>query len=125
MSTNARKRLMRDFKRIQQDPPAGVQAAPLDNNVMVWQAVIIGPDDTPWEGATLKLLLEFTEEYPTKAPTVKFLSTMFHPNVYADGKICLDILQTQWSPIYDIGKLVSYITCNVLLYLIVLCFIAL
>lgn len=50
MSTAARKRLMRDFKRLQKDPPTGIQAAPLDNNVMAWQAVIFGPDDTPWEG---------------------------------------------------------------------------
>jgi ubiquitin-conjugating enzyme E2 A len=34
MSTVARKRLMRDFKRLQNDPPQGIQAAPLDNNVM-------------------------------------------------------------------------------------------
>lgn len=33
---------------------------------MVWQAVIFGPDDTPWEGGTFKLLLEFTEDYPNK-----------------------------------------------------------
>jgi ubiquitin-conjugating enzyme E2 A len=50
MSTAARKRLMKDFKRIQNDPPSGVSASPLDNNVMAWQAVIFGPDDTPWEG---------------------------------------------------------------------------
>lgn len=43
---------MRDFKRLQNDPPQGVQAAPLDNNVMVWHAVIFGPDDTPWEVPT-------------------------------------------------------------------------
>lgn len=42
MSTPARKRLLRDFKKLQKDPPTGVQAAPLDNNVMVWQAVIVG-----------------------------------------------------------------------------------
>ena len=42
MSTAARKRLMRDFKRLQNDPPGGVSGAPLDNNVMVWQAVIFG-----------------------------------------------------------------------------------
>lgn len=29
---------------------------------------------------TFKLTLEFTEEYPNKAPIVKFKSTMFHPN---------------------------------------------
>ena len=34
---------------------------------------------------------------------MKFVSKLFHPNVYADGAICLDILQNQWSPIYDIS----------------------
>lgn len=29
---------------------------------------------------TFKLQLEFTEEYPNKPPTVKFISFMFHPN---------------------------------------------
>ena len=29
---------------------------------------------------TFKLTLEFSEEYPNKAPVVKFKSTMFHPN---------------------------------------------
>lgn len=100
---------MRDFKRLQNDPPQGVQAAPLDNNVMAWQAVIFGPDETPWEGGTFKLLLEFTEDYPNKPPCVRFLSKIFHPNVYADGKICLDILQNQWSPIYDIAAILTSI----------------
>lgn len=42
MSTPARKRLMRDFKRLQQDPPAGISGAPYDNNIMIWNAVIFG-----------------------------------------------------------------------------------
>ena len=56
---------MRDFKRLQQDPPAGqflpsrrffnqvvlpgVSGAPSDNNIMLWNAVIFGPHDTPFE----------------------------------------------------------------------------
>ena len=42
MSTPARKRLMRDFKRLQHDPPAGISGAPQDNNIMLWNAVIFG-----------------------------------------------------------------------------------
>jgi hypothetical protein len=38
------------------------------------------PPDTPFADGTFKLLLEFSEEYPNKAPKVKFLSKMFHPN---------------------------------------------
>ena len=34
---------------------------------------------------------------------------MFHPNVYADGRICLDILQNQWSPIYDVWAVLTSI----------------
>ena len=29
--------------------------------------------------------------------------------VYADGSICLDILQNQWSPIYDISAILTSI----------------
>jgi ubiquitin-conjugating enzyme E2 A len=109
MSTSARRRLLRDFKRLQKDPPSGVTGAPMDTNIMFWQAVIFGPDDTPWEGGTFKLVLEFTEDYPNKAPQVRFLTKMFHPNIYNDGQICLDILQNQWSPIYDISAILTSI----------------
>eukprot|EP00850_Spirogloea_muscicola_P002879 SM000011S19057 [mRNA] locus=s11:617917:619461:+ [translate_table: standard] len=89
MSTPSRKRLMRDFKRLQNDPPAGISGAPQENNIMTWNA--------------------FTEDYPNKPPTVRFVSKMFHPNIYADGSICLDILQNQWSPIYDVAAILTSI----------------
>ena len=53
--------------------------------------------------------MEFSEEYPNKAPSVKFISKMFHPNVYADGSICLDILQNRWSPTYDVSAILTSI----------------
>jgi len=109
MSTNARRRLVRDFKRLQSDPPQGITGAPFEEDILRWHAVIFGPDDTPWEGGTFCLELLFTEEYPNKPPSVKFLSKLFHPNVYANGGICLDILQNQWSPIYDIAAILTSI----------------
>lgn len=42
MSTQAKRRLMRDFKRMEQDPTEGVYACPLPNNVLKWDAVIEG-----------------------------------------------------------------------------------
>ncbi|KAK9462142.1 ubiquitin-conjugating enzyme [Lipomyces oligophaga] len=109
MSTTARRRLMRDFKRMQQDPPAGVSASPVSDNVMTWNAVIIGPNDTPFEDGTFRLVLQFDEQYPNKAPNVRFISQMFHPNVYASGELCLDILQNRWSPTYDVAAILTSI----------------
>eukprot|EP00009_Paramoeba_aestuarina_P011184 CAMPEP_0201534694 /NCGR_PEP_ID=MMETSP0161_2-20130828/57008_1 /ASSEMBLY_ACC=CAM_ASM_000251 /TAXON_ID=180227 /ORGANISM="Neoparamoeba aestuarina, Strain SoJaBio B1-5/56/2" /LENGTH=154 /DNA_ID=CAMNT_0047939473 /DNA_START=57 /DNA_END=518 /DNA_ORIENTATION=+ len=105
----AKRRLIQDFKRLQSDPPEGINAAPKDNNIMKWQAVIFGPEQTIWEGGTFKLSLDFMNEYPNKPPKIVFLNKMFHPNIYADGSICLDILQNQWSPIYDISSILTSI----------------
>lgn len=109
MTTPARRRLMRDFKYLQKDPPMGIQGSPQENNIMIWDAVIYGPADTPFEDGTFKLQIEFSEEYPNKPPKVKFLSKMFHPNVYSDGSLCLDILQNRWSPSYDVSSILTSI----------------
>mmetsp|Transcript_22936 Transcript_22936/g.64410 ORF Transcript_22936/g.64410 Transcript_22936/m.64410 type:complete len:204 (+) Transcript_22936:108-719(+) len=109
MATVARRRLIRDLKKLQTDPPQGISASPVKDDIMSWTAVMFGPDDTPWEGGTFQLEVRFTEEFPTKAPHVKFISKMFHPNIYNNGEICLDILQNQWSPIYDISAILTSI----------------
>ena len=65
---------------LQQDPPEGVNASPQPENIMRWNAVIFGPDGTIWDGGVFKLRMEFSEDYPNKAPLVKFKTRMFHPN---------------------------------------------
>lgn len=72
-------------------------------------AVIIGPADTPFEDGTFRLVMQFEEQYPNKPPLVKFISQMFHPNVYATGELCLDILQNRWSPTYDVAAVLTSI----------------
>lgn len=94
---------------MQTDPPAGVSASPVPDNVMTWNAVIIGPADTPFEDGTFRLVMHFEEQYPNKPPSVKFISQMFHPNVYATGELCLDILQNRWSPTYDVAAVLTSI----------------
>ena len=83
MSTAARRRLMRDFKRLQEDPPTGVSGAPGENNIMVWNAVIFGPHETPFEDGTFKLTMEFSEEYPNKPPLSNFYPKFSIPTFIA------------------------------------------
>lgn len=42
MTTNSRRRLLRDFKKVTSDPPAGIMAAPDPEDLLTWQAVIFG-----------------------------------------------------------------------------------
>ncbi|KAL3318516.1 Ubiquitin-conjugating enzyme E2 A [Cichlidogyrus casuarinus] len=94
---------------MQEDPPPGIMGAPLDTNIMIWNAIIFGPKETPFEDGIFRLRLEFSEEYPNKPPRVQFKCNIFHPNVYTDGSICLDILSTNWSPTYDVLAILTSI----------------
>lgn len=76
--------------------------------------MIIGPADTPFEDGTFRLVMQFEEQYPNKPPIVKFISKMFHPNVYATGELCLDILQNRWSPTYDVAAVLTSIQSYVI-----------
>ncbi len=108
MATHFERRILQDYKKVQGSHNEGIMATLIDNRLVSWKAVIYGPEDTIWEGGTFQLTITFPKTYPNSPPDIRFLTRMFHPNVYTDGNICLDILQKKWSPIYDvIGVLTS------------------
>ncbi|KAI5169752.1 ubiquitin-conjugating enzyme E2 A [Pancytospora epiphaga] len=108
MSTPAKRRLLKDLSTINKENSNMIYAQPLEDNMFIWVAVIIGPPDTPYENGTFSLVLTFDEGYPNHPPQVSFISKMFHPNVYPNGELCLDIIKNKWSPSYDVlGVLMS------------------
>lgn len=48
-----------------------------------------------YESLSYKLSVSFSDKYPYEAPTVKFVTACFHPNVDTAGNICLDILKVR------------------------------
>ena len=67
------------------------------------------------EGGFFVANMSFPQDYPNKPPTVKFVSEMWHPNVYPDGKVCISILHSpgddpmgyeqaseRWSPVQTV-----------------------
>jgi len=105
----ARRRLLHDLTKLQNEDLQGINAAPTKEDMRIWNAVIMGPTDTCFEDGTFTLRMEFSDQYPLKPPNVRFTCKMFHPNVYADGSICLDILQRNWSPTYDVISILTSI----------------
>ncbi|NXW62128.1 UBE2C enzyme, partial [Eurystomus gularis] len=60
-----------------------------------------------YEELRYKLSLEFPSGYPYTAPTVRFLTPCYHPNVDTQGNICLDILKDKWSALYDATRMLT------------------
>lgn len=109
MNSTAQRRLQKDLMRLMKEQPEGVDANPLDDNLFVWEGFIEGPVESPWEGGIFKLKLQFSNNYPNEVPKVEFVTKMFHPNIYHDGRICLDILKEKWSSIYDVMAILTAI----------------
>ena len=69
-----------------------------------WQAMIIGPEGSPYQGGVFYLKIDFPENYPFKPPRVMFTTKIYHCNINSSGGICLDILKNAWSPVLTISK---------------------
>jgi ubiquitin-conjugating enzyme E2 D/E len=109
----ALKRLQKEVSEIQKDTPVNCSAGPNNNDLFNWEATIIGPTETPYEGGIFKLKILFPADYPFKPPKITFETPIYHPNINSNGGICLDILKDQWSPALNITKVLLSI-CSLL-----------
>jgi len=110
----ALRRIQKEHKDLQKDCPSNTSAGPVSEADMFhWQATIMGPEGCPYAGGLFFLKIQFPAEYPFKPPRLQFTTKIFHPNINANGGICLDILKDQWSPALTIGKVLLSI-CSLL-----------
>lgn len=95
----ALKRLHAEYKQITLDPNYFYSVEPNPKNFYIWNVILIGPPDSPFEGGIFNCQFKFPQDYPNKAPEFKFTSNIYHPNIYTDGKVCISILhngQDEW-----------------------------
>mmetsp|Transcript_8812 Transcript_8812/g.7787 ORF Transcript_8812/g.7787 Transcript_8812/m.7787 type:complete len:172 (+) Transcript_8812:19-534(+) len=85
--------LSKELERLQNGDEIGASIGLIDDeDLLNWTMIFEGPSDTLYEGGFFKALLKFPEDYPNNPPDMKFVTEMWHPNIYPDGKVCISIL---------------------------------
>jgi ubiquitin-conjugating enzyme E2 D/E len=99
-------RMQHELQAIMMEPVDGCIAAPKDeSNLFEWSSTIKGPEKSPYAGGTFLMDIRFPEDYPFKAPKVRFRTRIYHCNISRKGEVCIDILKTNWSAAITITQL--------------------
>ncbi|KAK6509697.1 Ubiquitin-conjugating enzyme E2 7 [Arthrobotrys musiformis] len=118
MAAKAVRRLLSEYRELINNETEGIYAGPIaEDNFMLWECLIAGPPDTPFEGGMFSATLKFPDDYPLSPPELKFTCDILHPNIYPDGTVCISILHPpgddplnyesaseRWSPIQSVEK---------------------
>ncbi|CAX43062.1 ubiquitin-conjugating enzyme, putative [Candida dubliniensis CD36] len=107
-SRQATKRLNKEYKSIQANPPPYIIAHPSEDNILEWHYVLTGPQDTPYEGGQYHGLLRFPSQYPFQPPSILMItpSGRFQPNT----RICLsmsDYHPDTWNPAWSVSTILT------------------
>ena len=64
-----------------------------EDDIFNWNValIVINPDSL-YYGGYFKAKMTFPKNYPYAPPTFQFTRPLYHPNTYADGKLCISIL---------------------------------
>ncbi|KAF6219612.1 hypothetical protein HO133_004081 [Letharia lupina] len=96
------KRIIKETERLMAEPVPGISAVPHEDNLRYFDVKIHGPSQSPYEAGIFKLELFLPDDYPMTPPKIRFLTKIYHPNIDKLGRICLDVLKSNWSPALQI-----------------------
>ena len=107
------KRIKKELEELEHDPPSNCSAGPSGDDIYNWDATLMGPTGSVYEGGVFTLDIQFPKNYPFKPPKVRFQTKIYHPNINSGGFICLDIFKENWSPALTISKVLLSV-CSLL-----------
>merc|ERR1719507_2888515 len=92
-SSSAVRALALEIKSLQEDPLEGIRSRLVnEDNLFEWEVALFGPPDTLYQGGYFKAHMKFPPDYPYSPPSVRFITKVWHPNVYENGDLCISIL---------------------------------
>ncbi|KAK9908470.1 hypothetical protein WJX75_008412 [Coccomyxa subellipsoidea] len=62
------RRIVKETQRLMSEPAPGISASPCEDNLRYFNVIILGPQNTPYEGGSFKLELFLPEDYPMAPP---------------------------------------------------------
>eukprot|EP00286_Rhodomonas_abbreviata_P019533 CAMPEP_0181302610 /NCGR_PEP_ID=MMETSP1101-20121128/8089_1 /TAXON_ID=46948 /ORGANISM="Rhodomonas abbreviata, Strain Caron Lab Isolate" /LENGTH=595 /DNA_ID=CAMNT_0023408073 /DNA_START=114 /DNA_END=1898 /DNA_ORIENTATION=+ len=80
---------------------------PDPDNVYQMRVLLEGPPGTPFEGGNFVLNIVLPQDYPFKPPKMTFETQVFHCNISECGRICLNMLQDGWYPVFTISAVLE------------------
>ena len=96
-------RIKRELELLKKDPPANCSAGLIrDTDYYEWEASIIGPSDSPYEGG-ISITGKFSIRLSICLRCI-FKTKIFHPNTIQVVGFVLDILKDSWSPALTMSK---------------------
>ncbi|ESQ51092.1 hypothetical protein EUTSA_v10023041mg [Eutrema salsugineum] len=69
------------LRELLRSPASGFSVGPVEDDMYEWQATLMGPPGSPYEGNLFFLSLCFPLEYPFRPPTVSWKTPILHPNI--------------------------------------------
>ena len=107
---SAENRIKAELLEIEKDPPDNCSAGMESDDIYTWEATLMGPTGSVYEGGVFHLSIKFPKNYPFFFFFLKFLTKIYHLNVNMSGGICLDVLKDNWSPALTISKILLSIS---------------
>lgn len=102
-------RITKELQNILKTPSEYYTIIPDEGNMLVWNCVILGPKNTPYEDGTFHGQITFPVNYPFASPSFKFLTKIYHMNVSVNGEPCLKSLTDNWSVSTTVKTLFEHI----------------
>ncbi|WCJ23302.1 Ubiquitin-conjugating enzyme family protein [Euphorbia peplus] len=107
ISPNLQKKIAKEWEILEHDLPDSILVRVYEDRIDLLRAVITGPAGTPYHDGLYFFDIAFPSDYPARPPLVHYRSLGFriNPNLYANGYVCLSLLNTwtgktseRWNP---------------------------